>query len=120
MGKLVLDIIGTDMQDFIEDGPCHCPEAVAGHGVLVITRVPQCRIDGVFRHGPGMGAHGREDITACPGIFMQFLQYPYRLIAKGYDVGLFHLHLVRRKVPYGVIEIDLRPLCMPEFSRTNE
>jgi len=93
MSKLMFDVIRTDMQDFIKDGPRYCTEAVASHGIFVITRLPQYSINGIFRHGPGMCVYRRENETTCPGIFLQFLQYSYRLIATGYDVGLFHLFL---------------------------
>jgi hypothetical protein len=31
MGKLVLDIIGTNVQDFVENRPCYCAKAMSSY-----------------------------------------------------------------------------------------
>ena len=57
MGKLVLDNLNTDVQDFIHDGSSHGAETVASNLRLrIVAHPPQCRVDGVVTHWSGAGS----------------------------------------------------------------
>jgi hypothetical protein len=37
---------GPDLQDLVKNRPGHCPEAVAGHGVFVVSHPAKSRENG--------------------------------------------------------------------------
>lgn len=52
VGKLMLDKVGPNLQDFIQDGPGHGPEPVAAHFVLGKTHAPESGKHGIVAHRP--------------------------------------------------------------------
>ena len=58
------------------------------------------------------------DSTARQGF--QLAQYLDRLVRKGHDVLLPHLHTLGGDAPFGFVEVDLRPLRLAQFAGPNE
>ena len=72
--QLVFDVIGPEVQHFIQHGARHRPEAMAGHFVFAVAHAPQRRQHAVIRHGARPGAGVREHIPAAPGERVQVAQ----------------------------------------------
>lgn len=67
MSKLSLDCIRSEMQNFMEHGSCHCPEAVAGDLGLIKSHATQRSIDSILTHTAKRRAVAWENVPAMSG-----------------------------------------------------
>ena len=67
MGKLVIDDVGAEAKDFVQDGARHRAEAVTAHLVGLDAGAAEGGQHCVVGHRARVGAGAGEDITAVAG-----------------------------------------------------
>src|SRR3546814_10578393 len=84
--QLVLDEVGSEAENLVEDCPGHRAEAVARHGVAVEAHPAQSRVDGVLAHWALAVPDARKDELPAAGQGLQLAQDLHGLSRQRHDV----------------------------------
>src|SRR5271157_1549769 len=93
MSKLVLDEIGADAQHFVKNRPCHRPEAVPAHFILVDSHASHRGENGVVAHRSSVTPRAWKDKASVASEGVQFEQDFHGLAGEWnnvWSIGLGH------------------------------
>lgn len=65
-------------------------------------------------------AEAREEIFPPVRVLVEFFQHRDHLPRQRHAVRPPHFHPLRRNEPYRLVEIDVGPLCLSQFSRAEQ
>lgn len=77
VGELVLDVVGSQAQHFIQDGARHRPAAVAAHFILTDAHAPHGSQHSVVAHGAACAPGAGEDVASPSAQRLQIAQDGY-------------------------------------------
>src|SRR5581483_8844832 len=114
----MLNELGREVQLLMEDRPRHGPESVPSNfRSRVVAKPAQRRVDRHVAHWLPRTTPG-EDVFAMARLRMKIAQNCDRLRRERHEV--LRLGLGYHIAPFGFIEVDIRPFCLPELARPHE
>ena len=118
MRQLVLDVIRTKPQDFIQHGARHRAKAVTYNGFAIKPQIAKGSIDRVLAHGAVGATYARKHVSATLRQWPELLQHGSSLCGQGHDMR--RLSLAGYVAPLAGIQVDICPLGLSQFARPHE
>jgi len=116
VSKLALDRVGIPLPHSVEQRGNHRPEAVRGHLVGRVAELAQTLVYGILGHRLAWLAEARKQVFPPVRVLVQLLEHCDHLPRQRHAVRSSHLHPLRWDEPDRLVQIDVGPLCLPQFA----